>query len=259
MGASGVLPLPMPIILGHEGVGQILAVGAESETFLKKDDLVVLSFASCGICSTCMDGHPAYCQSFTERNWSGKRPDGSSHTFIPNSSEESAMSRKPLAAGFFGQSSFSQIAIVDLRSCVKVPQALLQSSSGNVIPLSHLAPFGCAFGTGAGTVINVCNPAAGSSIAIYGAGAVGLAAVAAAAHLTSASTIIAVDVVPERLEAAKSLGATVCIESKRAEPELTAAKMAEATGGHGVDYAIDTTGLTAVIRGMLDILAINGM
>ena len=263
MVASGAIKVPMPIILGHEGVGEVQEVGPVTTTTLVKGDVVMMSFASCGQCHSCVDGHPAYCGDGKPRNWSGARPDGSFNTFFPASAGEDGaldvMSARPVAASFFGQSSFAKMAVVDVRSCVKVPPALLQSSSGSSIPFSHIAPFGCGFGTGAGTVLNVCKPPAGSSIAVYGVGAVGLAAIAAAAHLTPATTIIAVDILAGKLEVARRLGATVCIDSSQGPPVEAAAAVMGATGGRGLNFAIDTTGNAGVIKSMLEALGPNGM
>lgn len=105
--------------------------------------------------------------------------------------------------------------------------------------------------TGAGTVINSCKPTLGSSIAIYGVGAVGIAAVAAAAHLTCANTIIAVDINPDKLALAAKAGATLTIDSSEGE-QLSTRLMREATQGNGPDFVIDTTGNIRVISNDLE-------
>lgn len=111
--------------------------------------------------------------------------------------------------------------------------------------------------TGAGTVLNVCKPSIGSSIAVFGAGAVGLAAIASAAHLSAANTIIAVDVNDTKLSLASAVGATLCINSKQ-HADQGAAAIKEATVGHGLEFALDTTGNAEVIAFMLKCLGPNG-
>ncbi|KAK5062748.1 hypothetical protein LTR84_004823 [Exophiala bonariae] len=255
LAANGGIPVELPAILGHEGVGQITEVGS-AVTLLKKDDHVILSFASCATCAKCLSGHPNHCHSFVPLNLTGIRTAESSRTILElTSSEQSALT--DLTTLFFGQSSLSSYANVNQRSCVPFDPAVLQRSGGQPIPLSHLAPFACGFMTGAGTVINSCKPNLGSSIAIYGAGAVGIAAIAAAAHLTCANTIIAVDINPDKLALAAKAGATLTINSREGE-ELHNRLIQDATQGNGPDFVIDTTGNVRVIQQMLSSMSRTG-
>ncbi len=233
--ASGGLPFPLPGVLGHEGAGVVEEVGT-SVTRVKPGDQVLLSFTSCGQCRNCRDGHPAYCATWLPDNLiGGRRGDGSST--ITRDGE-------PLGGHFFGQSSFSRLALVDERSLVKVdPDA----------PLELLAPLGCGIQTGAGAVWNVIEPRPGSSVVVLGAGAVGLSAVMAAA-LTPATTIIAVDRVSSRLDLACEVGATHVVD---ATTEDLAAAISEFTGG-GADGIVETTGSVAVLRQGVDALAARG-
>jgi len=223
--ASGGLPFPLPGVLGHEGAGVVEAVGS-AVTSVVPGDHVVLSFTSCGECRNCRGGHPAYCADWLPMNLiGGRRADGSAT--VTRDGEE-------LGGHFFGQSSFAERALVDERSLVRVDPE---------VPLASIAPLGCGVQTGVGAVWNVLKPEAGSTVAVLGAGAVGLSAVMAAT-LSPATEIIAVDRVPERLELARELGATHTLSDVR---ELT-----------GVDGVVETTGSTAVLRAGVDALAPRG-
>lgn len=232
----GGLPFPLPGILGHEGAGIVERVGS-AVTGIAPGDKVVLSFTSCGECEGCRAGHPAYCTTWLARNiFSGTREDGTATAHRDGSD---------LGAHFFGQSSFAEFALADERSVVKVDADA---------DLTVLAPLGCAVQTGVGSVWNVIDPADGTSFAVFGAGAVGLSALMAAA-LRPLSAIIAIDLVPARLELALELGATHVIN---AGTEDVAARLAEITGGRGLDNAFDTTGSPSVARTALDALGIGG-
>ena len=204
-------------------------------TAIQPGDHAILSFTSCGTCANCRDGHPAYCATWLSSNLiGGTRPDGSATL---------RRDGQPLGGHFFGQSSFSERAIVDERSVVKVDPA---------VPLELVAPLGCGVQTGAGAVWNVLAPRPGNTLVVLGAGAVGLSAVMAAA-MSPAARIIAVDRVAERLELARELGATDTIEAG-------AGSLAEAirqlTGG--ADGVVETTGSPAVLRQGIDALAARG-
>jgi aryl-alcohol dehydrogenase len=234
--ASGALPFPLPGVLGHEGAGIVEAVGTHV-TSVTPGDHVLLSFTSCAHCTNCRSGHPAYCDTWLPRNLiGGTRTDGTSALHRDGA---------PLGAHFFGQSSFARLAVADERSVVKVDPGA---------PLELLAPLGCGVQTGAGAIWNVLTPRPGHHLAITGAGAVGLSAIMAA-HLSPAATITAIDRVPERLHLAKTLGATHVIN---AAEDDTLAALADITGGHGIDGAVETTGNVGVLRTTVDALAPRG-
>lgn len=231
---DGDLPAPFPIVLGHEGAGIVEAVGS-AVTTVSVGDHVVLGFNSCGHCAQCAAQHPAYCATFPAHNFGAAREDGTT------SLTEGGIR---VASHFFGQSSFASYANVAERSVAKV------SASA---PLELLGPLGCGITTGAGTVLNVLRPTAGSSIVIFGTGAVGCSALLAA-HIAECETVIMVDVVPHRLELATSLGATHVIDARN---EDAVSRVREITG-LGAQYAIDTTGNPRVFRQMVDALAPQG-
>lgn len=230
-----VYPTPLPAVLGHEGAGVVEAVGS-LVTSVAVGDSVVLSADSCGVCGQCLSGRPAYCRDFFNRNFAGTRSDGS--TALKDG--DTAVS-----SHFFGQSSFASHVNVAVRSVVKVD---------NELPLELLGPLGCGLQTGAGAVINSLDVRPGSSIAVFGTGAVGCAALMAAAAV-GATTIVAIDIVDSRLETAKELGATHMINSRSMD---VAAEISRITGERGVDYALDTTGIPAVLRQGADILGTGG-
>lgn len=227
-------PVPLPVVLGHEGSGIIEAVGDDVEGF-SVGDKVVVGPAYCGHCEQCVAGHPMYCVNFYDKNFGAQRPDGSKAFSDENG---------PVGSHFFGQSSFAEFTNVPARGAVKVP---------NDVPLDILGPLGCGIMTGSGAVLNVLKPTPGSSVAIFGTGAVGMAGMMAA-KAAGATTIIMVDIVPSRLELAKELGATHVVNSKETDP---AAAIKEITGG-GAQFALDTTGVPMVFTQMSNSLATRG-
>lgn len=226
---------PPPIITGHEGSGIVDAVG-EGVTTHAVGDHVVLSFDSCGQCRNCLAGIPAYCDTFIFRNLIGRSLDGSVGV--------TDAAGQPVASRWFGQSSFATYAIATARNAVVVDPAL---------PLEQLGPLGCGILTGAGSVLVALDVQAGSTFVVFGAGAVGLAAVMAAAA-QDAATIIAVDLHDHRLALSLELGATHTLRGD--DPELVT-KIHGITGG-GADCAFDTTGVPAVILAGLAGLRMTG-
>jgi aryl-alcohol dehydrogenase len=226
---------PKPVVLGHEGAGVVEQIG-DGVTTLAPGDHVVLSGSSCGQCRSCRRNLPSYCVEGLRRNFGGQRIDGSS-AFSQNGER--------IHGHFFGQSSFSQYCIAGERTAIKVPQD---------IPLEILGPLGCGIITGTGAVINSFKVGAGDSIAVFGAGGVGLSAVMAA-RLVGATRIIAVDVVPERLSLARELGATDVINPKDGD----AAKIIREITGYGVNYSFNTTLAPEVFTQALECLAMQGV
>jgi aryl-alcohol dehydrogenase len=232
---DGIYPTPLPAVLGHEGAGVVEAVG-EGVTSVVPGDHVILAAAYCGHCTRCRRGQMAYCENLMAADFGGRRIDGST-----------ALSLDGIAVSshFFGQSSFATHANVVEESVVKVPHD---------VPLQHLGPLGCGFNTGAGTVLNELRPELGSSLAVFGTGAVGAAAVMAA-KVADCATIIAVDVHDSRLDLARELGATHTVNSRTQDLGM---ELAEITDGAGVDYVVDTTGRPELLRSAADAIAVRG-
>jgi aryl-alcohol dehydrogenase len=228
---EGMIPLPLPSVLGHEGSGVVEAVG-EGVEGLEVGDHVVLSYGHCRECDMCNAGEHAYCEMFAPLNYFGSRLDGT--TPLSQDGED-------VAGYFFSQSSFASYAIAQATNTVKVDKDL---------PLELLGPLGCGLQTGAGAVLNTLNPKPGESIAIFGLGGVGQAAVMAAAA-AECGVIIAIDLNDERLELAKELGATHTINpSTTKDVEWAIQEMA----APGVHYSFDAVGAEVVLQ-----LAIKGL
>ncbi|MXP24542.1 alcohol dehydrogenase catalytic domain-containing protein [Altererythrobacter indicus] len=231
------LPVPMPVVLGHEGAGIVEEVGSDV-TSAKVGDRVVMSFNSCGHCPSCDIDAPTYCYNFFPENWSGGRPDGSA-TLLQKGEK--------MNANFFGQSSFATHAIAHDRNVVKVPD------SAKDLPLERLAPIGCGLMTGAGAVLNSMKVRKGLPIAVVGVGTVGMAAIMAA-KIAGADPIIAVDMNDSRLELAKELGATHAFNAKD-----DAMGQIKELVPQGLGYAFDTTGINKVIEDLFGLLAPMGI
>lgn len=230
-----IYPVPMPIVLGHEGAGIVERVGSGVRK-VTAGDHVVLSFMSCGACDQCNSGHPAYCVIGHPLCFGGTREDGTTGTCDEHG--------RPIHDHFFGQSFFSSFALVNERTVVKVPKD---------IPLEKLGPLGCGIQTGAGAVINVFKVGVGSRFVTFGAGSVGLSAVMAA-RVAGAQTIIAVDVLPARLDVAMALGATHVIDASRQDAVVEIQKIARG----GADYALETSGKPGVVEQAINALDIRG-
>ncbi len=227
-------PVMFPFVFGHEGAGIVEKVGS-AVTKVKPGDHVVLSFASCGQCRSCMRGDPAYCVQFSRYNTSGGRPDGS--TTMKKGDEA-------VRGAFFGQSSFASHSLANEQYVVKVDQDA---------PLELLGPLGCGFQTGAGGVINSLRCSAGSSIAVFGIGSVGLSAIMGAV-VCGCTTIIGVDLMTERLQVAEELGATHIINAKEDDP----VKLIQDITGGGIDFTLECTGNPTVFRQAVDALHTTG-
>ena len=218
-------PESLPAVLGHEGAGIVRETGSEVRG-LAAGDKVVLSFPSCGSCIRCRTGRSAYCDSIAALKFRCTRPDGSVAT-----TDARGM---PVGDHFFGQSSFGTLAVAYARSAVKVPDE---------VDLRIAGPLACGVQTGAGTVLDVLRVGPGSSVAVFGAGSVGLCAVMAA-KLAGATTIIAVNRRLSRLKLAAEFGATHLVSPTDVDPVEA---IRDATGGRGAEYAFETTGVPEVL------------
>jgi aryl-alcohol dehydrogenase len=233
--AAGVVPIPFPTVLGHEGSGVVAAVGPDV-TNLEVGDHVAISFNHCRECDVCTGATPAYCESFAPLNYMGSRLDGSLTLH---------QGEQPIHGNWFGQSSFATRVIANQRNAVKVPTDL---------PIELLGPFGCGLQTGAASVLNVLKPKPGDSIAIFGLGGVGLSAVMAA-KAAECGEIIAIDLNPARLELARELGATHTVN-----PSDTGDVVAAVTeiAPLGVNHSFDAVGIGPVIDQAIKVLRSPG-
>lgn len=222
---DGALPVPFPAVFGHEGAGVVEVVGP-GVAGLAPGDTVLLSFDSCGACPACHDHQPGYCPEFFPRNFLG--------VLAP---DQGGLWRGDARIGsnIFGQSAFASHALAHPRNMVKIDADL---------PLHLLAPLGCGIQTGAGTVLETLNVQPGQAIAIFGGGAVGLAAVMAAA-IAGAGRIALLDRHVHRLDLGRDLGATE-----------TATGLDALAGPF--DHIVDTTGVPALLGPAVDLLAPRG-
>ncbi|MCW1384746.1 NAD(P)-dependent alcohol dehydrogenase [Novosphingobium sp. KCTC 2891] len=228
-----------PAVLGHEGAGVIEAVG-EGVEGLAVGDKVMLGFSSCGGCPRCDEHLPSYCNLFVPLNYAGLRLEDGSTAYSKGDER--------MSSHFFGQSSFSALAITRARNVVKVPE-------GVTVPLEYLGTLGCGFQTGAGAVLRSMDAQEGSSLVVFGGGPVGLSAVMAGV-IRKCSTIILVEPVAARREIALEFGATHVIDPKAVDDLGGAIR---AILPLGVDSALDTTGVVPVIEAGLGALAPHGV
>jgi aryl-alcohol dehydrogenase len=231
--AAGNLPTPLPVVAGHEGAGVVEAVGSSVAEF-RPGDRVLASFSFCGRCRNCLRGLPAYCPHHFPLNFGARRGDGS--VGLRDAAGE------PVGDHFFGQSSFAAHSLCRPSSLIPVPDTDL--------PDHVLAPLGCGIITGAGAVWNSLRVTPGSTVAILGAGSVGLSAVMAAV-VAGAARIIVSDPLPARLALAARLGATDLLDG----PADSVAAIRELTGGGGVDFSVESTGIAHVMADAVAVLA----
>jgi aryl-alcohol dehydrogenase len=230
----GLLPVPLPAILGHEGAGIVQAVGPGVTKLSAGDHVVMAAVPHCGQCRACLEGKPFVCQHLFALAFGGAMPDGT---------KRFRQDTAPLSH-FFCQSSFAEYTLVPARNAIRVPPD---------VSLEQLGPLGCGIETGAGAVLNTANVQAGDSVAIFGCGGVGLSAVMAA-RLAKAFPIIVVDIREPRLQLARELGAT---ETIQAGTTNVVAAIQQRTHG-GVDYAFECVGRADTIRQSVDCTRVGG-
>lgn len=209
-----------PFLLGHEASGVVESVG-EDVTHVEVGDFVVLNWrAVCGECRACKKGEPQYC--FNTHNASQKM-----------TLEDGTKLTPALGIG-----AFAEKTLVHEGQCTKVNPTIDPAAAGLL---------GCGIMAGLGAAVNTGDVKLGESVAVFGCGGVGMAAVAGA-KLAGASTIIAVDLDPDKLETAIQFGAThtVCGAGKSEEEVIEAIR--ELTGGFGTDVAIDAVGIASTSR-----------
>ncbi|KAK4167035.1 chaperonin 10-like protein [Cladorrhinum sp. PSN259] len=243
----GLIPsLSLPAIAGHEGAGTIVALGSSvASPSLKIGSPVLLSFTSCGTCKQCNSNLLTKCPDMTRGNLRALRlEDGSTAATLNDGTGT------PVSAHFFGQSSFSRLAVVHERS---------------LVPCQHpeqmdiYAPMGCGYQTGAGTILNVFKPEPSDTVLIFGTGSVGMAALMAC-KAVDVENVIVVDLVERKLEVAKELGATSAINPTTlgVGGATVIDEVKRITGGKGARFAVDTTGVGKVVESMLECLAAGG-
>jgi S-(hydroxymethyl)glutathione dehydrogenase/alcohol dehydrogenase len=223
--ASGVDPSGYaPTVLGHEGAGVVEAIGEGVSELSLGDHVVTLFSPQCRECVHCLSPRTNLCLAIREQQNKGYLPDGS--TRLSRAGEP--------VRHFMGTSTFAEYAVIPEIALAKVNREA---------PLDRACLFACGLSTGLGAAMFTAAVAPGSTCVVFGAGMVGLGAVAGC-RLQKAERIICVDLSQERLELALAQGATDCWQAGADTLE----RILEATGGFGADYTFEATGLVAVMR-----------
>lgn len=221
---DGSRPRPLPMVLGHEATGEVVGVGADVEGF-RAGDRVVFSFVPmCGHCQPCASGRPALCEPGALANANGALLGGGRHWRDADGSD---------LQHHLGVSGFAEYTVVSAHSAVRIDSDLAPEIA---------ALFGCAVMTGVGAVVNTARAMPGESVAVFGLGGVGLAALLGA-RASSACPLIAVDIAEDKLVLARELGASHCVDARNPD---AVAQIREISAG-GVHHAIESAGNEQVL------------
>jgi S-(hydroxymethyl)glutathione dehydrogenase/alcohol dehydrogenase len=223
--ASGADPSGYaPTVLGHEGAGVVEAVGADVTSVAPGDHVLTLFSPQCRECAHCLDERTNLCLAIREQQNQGHLPDGTTRL---------SRDGEPIRH-FMGTSTFAEYTVM--------PEIALARISREA-PLDEACVFACGLSTGIGAALNTAKVQRGSTCVVFGAGLVGLGAVAGC-RLQGAERIVAVDLSEERLELARGQGATDTLVAG----EDTVGRIVELTDGFGADYTFEATGLVDVMR-----------
>jgi S-(hydroxymethyl)glutathione dehydrogenase/alcohol dehydrogenase len=224
---TGTIPQPLPAVLGHEGAGEILAVGEGVTGLAEGDHVIVAWMPPCGMCKFCLTGQANLCIQVMMTN---------------SASMRFQVDGQPIF-GMTGIGTFAEEVVMPAQAAVKIP---------NDVPWEIASLVGCGVMTGVGAAINCAKIVPGSSVVVYGCGGVGIAAIQGA-RVAGAAEIIAVDLVEEKREDAKRFGAT-----HASTPEGVSELSYQLTGGDGFDYALECIGHPSTIRAAYDAVRRGG-
>ena len=246
---NGTYPGQVPMVLGHESAGVVEQVGSDVHYVKPGDHVITCLSVFCGHCEKCLTGHLSLCQE-PEVNRSAE--------------EEPRLSQAGAQLTQFAQlGSFAEMMLVHEHAVVKIREDM---------PMDRAALIGCGVTTGVGAVIHTANVEPGSTVAVIGCGGIGLSCINGAA-IAGAARVIAVDMVPSKLELARKFGATDVVDASDGD---AVEKVIEMTGG-GVHYSFEAIGLkvtaeqafkmlrnggTATVIGMIppgDMVSVQGM
>lgn len=231
---EGSLPYPLPIILGHEAAGVVEDVGP-GVTLVKPGDHVVASWnPNCGHCYYCDEGQPILCEPYSTHQPKGRLLDGGTRLKLGDRTVHH----------FSMVCSHAQYCVVPESGAVKVPDA---------IPFDRACLIGCGVMTGVGAVLRVAHTRPGDTVAVVGCGAVGLNVVQGAA-LAGAERILAIDVRDDKLDMARTFGATHCLKPD----DGPAAAVRDMTGGRGADSVFEAAGIDRTLQLSLDLCRPGG-
>ena len=227
---NGSYPGKLPMVLGHESAGIVEQVGSDVHYVKPGDHVITCLSVFCGHCEQCLTGHLSLCQEPETNRTSDDEP-------------RLSQSEQPLTP-FAQLGSFAEMMLVHEHALVKVREDM---------PMDRAALIGCGVTTGIGAVIHTAAVEPGSTVAVIGCGGIGLSAINGAA-LAGASRIIAVDMVPSKLELARKFGATDLVDASDGE---AVEKVKEMTGG-GVHYSFEAIGLKATAEDAFRMLRAGG-
>jgi|SRR5579885_157403 S-(hydroxymethyl)glutathione dehydrogenase/alcohol dehydrogenase len=232
--AEGKVPVPTPMILGHEPAGIVEAVGADVTELKPGDHVIARLGLYCGRCPHCLSGHPNRCNNRAAmQRRPGQRP--------------RMLYRGNQITGVTGDGAgFAEKMLTHEHGFVKIPDD---------VPLEAAALVGCAVVTGVGAVLNTAKVEPGATVAVFGAGGIGLSAIQGA-RLAGARRIIAVDVNESKLAAARRFGATHTVDASSGDPVEAIRKL---SGGDGVDYAFEAIGLKQTAEQCIASLTVGGV
>lgn len=219
-----------PAILGHEGGGIVEAVGEGVTSLAVGDHVIPLYTAECRTCKFCTSGKTNLCQSVRETQGKGLMPDGTTRFSYKG---------EPIYH-YMGTSTFSEYTVVAEVSLAKVPKDA---------PLEKICLLGCGVTTGIGAVLNTAKVEEGATVAIFGLGGIGLAAIIGA-KMAKASRIIAIDINPSKFDIARELGATDCVNPKDFDQPIQEVIVKMTDGG--VDYSFECVGNVQLMRAALE-------
>ena len=218
-----------PAILGHEGAGVVVDIGPGVTSVKKGDHVIPLYTPECRQCKFCLSGKTNLCQAIRETQGRGLMPDGTSRF---------SMNGKPIFH-YMGTSTFANYSVMPEISVAKIRQDA---------PFDKVCYIGCGVTTGVGAVINTAKVTAGSNVAVFGLGGIGLNVIQGA-RMVGADIIIGVDINPAKVELAKKFGMTHFVNPKEVDDVVAA--IAEITDG-GVDYSFECIGNTHTMRQSLE-------
>ncbi|MGR2740002.1 S-(hydroxymethyl)glutathione dehydrogenase/class III alcohol dehydrogenase [Billgrantia sp. Q4P2] len=219
-----------PSVLGHEGAGIVEAVGEGVTSVQPGDHVIPLYTAECGQCKFCRSGKTNLCQAVRATQGQGLMPDGTSRFSLDGQ----------MLHHYMGCSTFSEYTVLPEVSLAKVSQEA---------PLDKICLLGCGVTTGIGAVLNTAKVEPGSTVAVFGLGAIGLAVIQGA-QMAKASRIIAIDVNPDKFELARQFGATDFVNPKDHSDPIQQV-IVDLTDG-GVDYSFECIGNVNVMRSALE-------
>ena len=219
-----------PCILGHEGAGVVVQVGAGVTSVAVGDHVIPLYTPECGKCKFCLSGKTNLCQAIRATQGKGLMTDGTTRF---------SKDGKPIYH-YMGTSTFSEYTVLPEIAVAKI---------NKTAPLDKVCLLGCGITTGIGAVLNTAKAEAGSTVAVFGLGGIGLSVIQGAV-MAKAARIIAVDINESKFEMAKMLGATDCVNPKNYDKPIQEV-IVDLTDG-GVDYSFECVGNVNLMRSALE-------